>query len=70
MLFRLTVGYFGMKLSTTVLYTFAATILGAGVAQAGVPVPAPTAGILGPVGMSIAVALYGAYRIARHYRKR
>lgn len=39
-------------------------------ALAGMPIPAPLAGLTGPYGLLAAGAVYGGYRLVRYLRKR
>ncbi|MBZ0216302.1 MAG: hypothetical protein K8F25_07115 [Fimbriimonadaceae bacterium] len=47
-----------------------ATLLMSETALAGVPVPVPLAGALGPLGLAAAGVGYVGYRIIKHYRDR
>jgi hypothetical protein len=38
-------------------------------ALAGVPTPAPLAGLAGPYGLLAAGLIYGGYRVVKHFRK-
>jgi hypothetical protein len=57
--------------SFMLLLSGAATLFTSSIpALAGVPVPAPLAGLAGPYGLLAAGAVYGGYRLVRHFRKR
>ena len=47
----------------------AAVVLIASPAMAGVPVPAPLAGLAGPFGLLAAGAVYAGYRLVKHFRR-
>ena len=48
----------------------AAVLLSSAPAMAGLPIPAPLAGLAGPYGLLAAGAVYGGYRLVKHFRGR
>ena len=50
------------------LFAFLSLLAAAGPVQAGAPVPAPNAGVVGPLGLGIAVAAFAVFRIVRRGR--
>jgi hypothetical protein len=51
-------------------YSGAVFLLGSVPAWAGLPVPAPLAGVTGPIGIMVAGVAYGGYLLFRRYRNR
>ncbi len=60
----------GLQTSSTFLLVFCSIFSSAGPAFAGLAVPAPLAGALGPVGLIGAGVAYLGYRIVKHIRNR
>ncbi len=54
----------------TLLSGAAALLAGSVTALAGMPIPAPLAGLAGPYGLLAAGAVYGGYRLVRYLRQR
>lgn len=58
------------RCSIALLSGAAALFAGPMTAQAGMPIPAPLAGLAGPYGLLAAGAVYGGYRLVRYFRQR
>jgi hypothetical protein len=52
------------------LSSFSVLIISVGPSWAGLPVPAPLAGVTGPVGLLAAGAAYGGYLLFKRFRNR